>query len=177
MSSRRTLWLAGACVTTALIGAPPVLAQSCQGDGCTVNHEVSATVGTVMELTLGSALTALTNPTAAVLNTGSANDAGPSITVKANRTWNVQIHSNAANWSYLGPVADPSKPAGDLRWSTDGSSFTDVTTSAASIFGTAQAATDGSSAQGTITWQTAWGWAATPPGDYGLVVVFTLLAP
>src|SRR5688500_1999485 len=64
----------------------PVAAQSCSGTGtCTVTSTASVAVPALVDLNVaGAGNITLTAPTVADLATGYVQDAGPSITVKAN---------------------------------------------------------------------------------------------
>ena len=68
---------------------------------------------------MSSATTALTNPTADDVDAGTAiANAGPSFTVKANRSWTLKIKSqNAASWTTSAANCGV-KPIGDLAWAT-----------------------------------------------------------
>jgi hypothetical protein len=63
--------------------------------------------------------TALTDPTADDVDAGNViPNAGPTFTIKANRSWTLKIKSqNATNWTYSGSFVGV-KPIGDPAWST-----------------------------------------------------------
>ena len=148
-------------------------AQTCSGNPCNVNNTASVTVGTVLKLTLSSITTALTPPDQTAYDNGYQLDNGPAATVKANRPWTLKISSAASNWTAANG-AKASKAAGDLQWGTvSGGPYTGLTTSAASV-------TTGTGTSGTAQnffYKTLWGYATDTPGDYSLVVVYTLTAP
>lgn len=165
-----TLVLAG----TALLGlSQAAAAQTCSGNPCNVNNTASVTVGTVLKLTLSSTTTPLTPPDQAAYDNGYQLDNGPSATVKANRPWTLKIASAAGNWTAANG-ANASKAAGDLEWGTvSGGPYTGLTTSANGV-------TTGSGTSGTTQdffYKTLWSYATDTPGDYSLVVVYTLTAP
>lgn len=174
MKLYRLLLISGATASLALVA--PALGQTCTGSGCTVNNTASVTVGTVMRLTLSSTTTSLTAPNESAYDTGYQDDAGPTVTVKSNRPWNVQIKANAADWTASGTGARADKPAADLKWSrTDGSGYADLSTTSADVFASTQNATDDASQA--IFYRTAWNWGDDTPGSYSLVTVYTLTAP
>ena len=160
----------------ALALATPATGQTCTGNPCSVNNTASVTVNTVLRLTLSSATTTLTSPNEAAFDAGFQDDAGPVATVKSNRPWNLEISAQAATWTGVGALARANKPAGDLQWSrTGGAPFTALAVAPLSVYGASQAA--GGNQQTTFTYRTLWSWAADTPGDYSLVVVYTVTAP
>jgi hypothetical protein len=100
------------------------------------------------------------------------------VTVKANQTWQVQISSTAAFWTAV--TTDPlnparaTKPRSDLLWATTlNGSYTAVT-------GTGAAVGSGSGTAGTLVpiyLQSNWDYALDTPGNYSIVVTFTLASP
>jgi len=129
---------------------------------------------------MGSAATALTSPTADQVEVG-ANiaDAGPSFTVKANRSWSLNIKTtNASNWTYVGSNGG-TKPVSDLTWSNAvAGSYVGISTTDA-LLTSGAGATNGAAAQ--VFFKTVWAAGFTQPsnapGTYSLPVVFTLSAP
>jgi len=117
---RATSSLLAAMVLGTAIGASQANAQ-CSGNAgtCNTTNTASVTVGALVKLGMSSATTSLTNPTADDVDAGKViADAGPSFTIKANRSWTLKIKSqNAASWTYVGTDAGV-KPIGDLAWST-----------------------------------------------------------
>lgn len=145
---------------------------------CADNTSTTLTIGTVMQLTLSTSSTTLTAPASADYNAGFVADNGPTATVKANRSWRLQISSAAATWTAVNTVpgvnAWTNKPAADLTWSTAGGGpFAGLT-----LVGVNAAA--GSASGGTVTnffFRSVYTWTLDTPGNYSLTVVFTLLAP
>lgn len=161
-------------------GAERAAAQSCAGaNSCTTTMTASVTVPALVSLGLSSASLTLTPPTAADFATGYVQDNGPTITVKANRTWTLAIHTTATtNWTYTGSNAGV-KPITDLTWATtSGGTYSAMTSSAATMV-TNQAKTNG--ANPTVFFRTLYpndySDARNAPGTYSLPVVFTLSAP
>ena len=170
-----------AMVLGTAIGANQANAQ-CSGSAgsCNTTNTVSATVNNLVKLGMSSATTTLSSPTADQVEVG-ANlaDAGPSFTIKANRSWTLNIKtSNASNWTYVGSNGG-TKPISDLTWSNAvagtyvGISNTDA------LFLSGASATNGAAAQ--VFFKTVWAAGFTQPsnapGTYSLPVVFTLSAP
>jgi hypothetical protein len=165
-----------------VIAAAPVTAQSsCTGTtSCAVTSTASVTVPALVSLDVaGAGAITLTAPVVADLATGYVQDAGPAITVKANRTWTISVHTTATtNWAYTG-TAGGVKPIGDLTWSnTAGGTYVAITNSAAAVL-TNQAKTN--SGAPTIFFRTVYSsdFSANnnSVGSYSIPVVFTLSAP
>ena len=158
-------------------------AQTCAGNttaGCAVNTTASVTIPTLVELTVaGAGSIALTAPTSPDFTTGYVQNAGPTITVRANRAWTISIHTTAAtNWTYSGTESGV-KPISDLTWSsTSGGTYTAITTSAAAIVSN-QARTNAGAP--TIFFRTLYSNdftdARNAASSYSIPLVFTMTAP
>jgi hypothetical protein len=171
-------------ITAAALGGivswSPAAGQSCAGvASCQVNTTASVTVPALVSLDVaGAGSIPLTAPGIADLATGYVQDAGPALTVRANRGWTLSVHtSNATNWTYTGSQGGV-KPIGDLTWSTTaGGSYAAIGTSAAAV---ATGARTSSSAP-TIFFRTLYssnvGDARNAAGAYDIALVFTLSAP
>lgn len=170
-----------ALMTAAALMGSAANAQSCSGTtSCSVNSTASVTVPALVDLTVaGAGAIALTSPSAADLTTGYVQDAGPAITVKANRTWTLAVHTTAAtNWTYSGTQGGV-KPIGDLTWSnTAGGTYAAISGTAAPVV-TNQARTNAGAP--TIFFRTLYSsdFAAdkNAAGSYSIPLVFTLSAP
>jgi len=149
-------------------------AQSCTGANCSVNNTASVSVPSVMRLTLNSATTTLTNPAEAAFDATFQDDAGPTATVKSNRPWNLTIGALTASWvGTNGGRAN--KGAADLQFKTASTSFASLSQTAANILPLTQGASGSASVP--MQYRTSWSYAADIPGDYSLVVVYSLIAP
>jgi len=173
--------LLAAMVLVTAIGVRQANAQ-CSGNAgsCNTTNTASVSVGALVKLDMGSAATALTNPTADDVNAGNIiADPGPSFTIKANRSWTLKIKSqNATNWTYVGSNSGV-KPIGDLAWSTSvGGTFAAITGSDAA-FASGASSTNGTAAQAFFrtSWLSDFTSASNAPGTYSLPIVFTLTAP
>ena len=178
---KATRSLLAAMVLGIAISTSQVSAQ-CSGNlgTCNTTNTASVTVGALVKLGMSSATTTLTNPTADDVDLGTViADAGPSFTVKANRSWTLKIKSqNAANWTYVGSNAGV-KPIGDLAWSTSvGGTFAAIT-AADATFSSGASSTNGAAAQAFFrtSWVSDFTSASNAPGTYSLPIVFTLTAP
>lgn len=149
-------------------------AQTCSTTpACTVNSTASVTVPAVLQLTLSSITTALTAPTAANFDAAGVPDAGPSVTVKANKGWTLKIAAGAASFTGSGG-ANLAKASTDLAWSTTvAGTFTGLVTGGATVLTSAT----GSSVTQNMFYQTSWHSATDTPGTYSLVVAYTLSEP
>jgi hypothetical protein len=158
----------------ALSGAQAQAQNTCSANPCSVNDTVKVTVATVLRLTVSQAATSLAAPNEAAYDAGFQNDNGPIAGIKANRAWTLKVSANAATWTAANG-ARAGKPAADLLWATSsGGTYTGFTTSPAT-FTSMASGTGNASAQ--MYYKTLWSYASDTPGDYSLVVVFTLSAP
>jgi hypothetical protein len=178
---KATRSILAAMVLATAIGATQANAQ-CSGNAgsCNTTNTASVTVGALVKLGMSSNTTALTNPTADDVDAGNViADAGPSFTIKSNRSWTLKIKSqNAANWTYVGSNSGV-KPIGDLAWATSsGGTFAAITASDAT-FASGASASNGQAAQAFFrtSWLSDFTNASNAPGTYSLPVVFTLTAP
>ncbi len=157
------------------LGAAQAPAQvSCNTNGCPLSDTAKVTVNTVLRLTLSQAATLLSSPNEAAYDAGFQLDNGPVAGVKANRSWSLKISANAGAWTGANG-ANASKAASDLQWATSsGGSYTGLTGSP-SDFLTGATGTGNTSQQ--VYYKTLWSYSSDTPGDYSLVVVYTLSAP
>ena len=178
---RATRTLLAAMVLGTAIGASQANAQ-CSGNAgtCNTTNTASVTVGALVKLGMSSATTTLTNPSADNVDVGAVlADAGPSFTIKANRSWTLKIKSqNAADWTYVGTNSGL-KPIGDLAWSTAVNGTFAAITGSDATFTSAAGASNGTAAQAFFrtTWVADFTSASNAPGSYSLPIVFTLTAP
>ena len=178
---KATRILLAAMVLGTAIGASQANAQ-CSGNAgtCNTTNTASVTVGALVKLGMSATTTALTAPTADDIDVGAViANAGPSFTIKANRSWTLKIKSqNAATWTYAGANAGV-KPISDLAWSTAaGGTFAAITGSDAT-FTSGASASNGTAAQAFFrtTWVADFADASNREGTYSLPIVFTLTAP
>ena len=176
-----TRFMLAAMVLGTAIGANQASAQ-CSGNAgsCNSTNTASVTVNALVKLGMSAATTTLSSPTADQVEVG-ANiaDAGPSFTIKANRSWTLNIKTtNAATWTYVGSLGG-TKPISDLTWSNAVAGTYAGITSSDALFLSGAAATNGSAAQ--VFFKTVWAAGFTQPsnapGVYSLPVVFTLSGP
>lgn len=164
-----------------LIGAAKSSAQCTSTTGrCSTNSPASVTIGSLVELGMSSATTTLTAPTADQIDVGAViADVGPAFTIKANRSWTLNIKSgNASSWTYTGSNGGV-KPITDLSWSKAVAGPYVAITSAGAVFTSGATATAGTAAAAFFRTNYPAGFtnAANAPGVYSLPVVFTLTAP
>jgi hypothetical protein len=180
MKATRTLL--AAMVLATVIGSTEASAQGCSDNAgsCNATNTASVTVGALVKLVMSSATTTLTPPAADDINSGNyVADAGPTFTVKANRSWTLKIKSqNASNWSYAGGFGGV-KSISDLAWSTtSGGTFAPISGTDATVTSGA-AASNGTAAL--VFFRTSWvndfSSVSNAPGTYSLPIVFTLTAP
>jgi hypothetical protein len=178
---KATRSLLAAMVLGTAIGATRANAQ-CSGNAgsCVTTNVASVTVGALVKLGMGTPTTTLTSPTADNIDAGAVvPDNGPTFTIKANRSWHLNIRtSNPTNFTYAGGNTGV-KAIGDLAWSTAvGGTFAAIT-NADALFASGGAASNGTAAQ--AFFRTTWIADFTDPsnreGVYTLPIVFTLTAP
>ena len=109
-------------IAAVLLGTLVVVGSAdaqCSGNAgtCNTTNTATLTIGALVKLGMSANTTSLTSPTADQVDIGATvADAGPTFTVKANRSWTLNIKSgNAANWTYVGSFGGI-KPIGDLTW-------------------------------------------------------------
>jgi hypothetical protein len=173
--------LLAAMVLGTVIAASQANAQ-CSGNAgtCNTTNTASVTVGALVKLGMSANTTALTNPTADDVDAGNIiQNAGPSFTIKANRSWTLKIKSqNATNWTYVGTDAGV-KPIGDLAWSTAAGGTYAAISNTDATFTSGASSTNGAAAQAFFrtSWTADFTSASNAPGTYSLPIVFTLTAP
>ncbi|HEY5218156.1 MAG TPA: hypothetical protein VIJ16_00030 [Gemmatimonadaceae bacterium] len=157
---------AGTAQAQATCGNTAASNATCSPAGVTV----STTVQNIVYMSIDVAGVALTAPTDADFTGGGTTTktdlAKQVITVRANAAWTLTLAGAAWTAPYV-------KSVGDLSWTKDGSTWTAMTTSAASV--TTGTATGGSTT--TIGYKTAWDLSADKPGTYTMALAFTLSAP
>jgi len=176
-----TRLILAAMVLGSTIGVNQANAQ-CSGNagGCLTVNTASATVNALVKLGMSAAATTLSSPTADQVEIGATlADAGPSFTVKANRSWTLNIRtSNPANFTYVGTNGGV-KPISDLTWSNAlAGSYVGISTTDA-LFLSGAAATNGTAAQAFFktVWAAGFTQPSNAPGTYSMAVVFSLSAP
>ncbi len=176
-----TRLILAAMVLGSAIGVNQANAQ-CSGNagGCLTVNTASATVNALVKLGMSAATTTLSSPTADQVEIGATlADAGPSFTVKANRSWTLNIRtSNPANFTYVGTNGGV-KPISDLTWSNAvAGSYVGISTTDA-LFLSGAAATNGTAAQAFFktVWAAGFTQPSNAPGTYSMAVVFSLSAP
>jgi hypothetical protein len=174
-SMKRTAKLTLGVLALLALGAAQAQAQNtCAANPCSLNDTVKVTVATVLRLTLSQSATSLTPPNEAAYDAGFQLDNGPVATVKANRGWTLKISGNAATWTAANG-ANASKAVADLLWATtSGGTYTALTTSPVTF---STAATGNAGVAQPTFYKTLWSYTNDTPGDYSLVVVYTLSAP
>ncbi|MFN2636552.1 MAG: hypothetical protein ABR585_05970 [Gemmatimonadaceae bacterium] len=157
-------------------------AQGCSGNtgSCNTTNTASVTIGALVKLTMSSATTTLTSPTADDVDAGNTlYNAGPTFTIKSNRSWTLKLKTtNTPNWTYVGSDAGV-KPISDLTWSSAaGGSYAAITTTDATLASGGSSTNNGSAQVHFKTlWTNDFTVASNAPGTYSLPIVFTLTAP
>jgi hypothetical protein len=176
-----TRFILAAMVLGSAISATQAGAQ-CSGNAgsCNTTNTASVSVNALVKLGMSSAATSLTSPTADQVDLGATiADAGPSFTIKANRSWTLNIKTtNAASWTYVGALGG-NKPISDLTWSNAVAGTYVGIGSTDAVFLSGASATNGAAAQAFFktVWAAGFTQPSNAPGTYSLPVVFTLSAP
>jgi hypothetical protein len=154
-----TRFLLAAMVLGSAISVNQADAQ-CTGNAgsCNTTNTASVSVNALVKLGMSSVTTSLSSPTADQIEAGATiADAGPSFTVKANRSWTLNdlTWSNAAAGTFVG-ISPTDAP-----------------------FLSGASATNGTAAQAFFrtVWAAGFTQPSNAPGTYSLPVVFTLSAP
>src|ERR1700693_985047 len=177
-----TRFLMAAMVLGTAIGASQANAQSCSGNAgtCNLTNTASVSVNNLVKLAMGGWTTSLTSPTADQGEVGALiADNGPTLTVKANRSWTLNIKTtNASNWTYVGSFSG-TKPISDLLWSNASAGTFVGLSSSDALFLSGASSTNGFAAQAFFKtlWAAGFTQPSNAPGVYSLPVVFTLSAP
>jgi hypothetical protein len=176
-----TRFLLAAVVLGSAISASQANAQ-CSGNAgsCFTTNTASVSVNALVKLGMGAPGTTLTSPTADQVDIGATiADNGPTFTVKANRSWTLNIMTtNPANWTYVGSNGG-TKPISDLTWSNALAGTYVGLSSTNAPFTSGASATNGTAAQAFFktVWAAGFTQPSNAPGAYSLPVVFTLSAP
>ena len=174
-------------VAVALFAAAPVQAQTglnctLEANGsCPVTTTASMTMLSLLRLTLSANTAALAVPTAVTQfdTTGvvSLTSAGPTFSVRANRSWTVSVKANAASFAG-GAYKNGSvvlKPITDLEYNIGGSTqYNPITTSNAQV-GSGDAVSVLTPIA--IGYKTTYNVAYDGPGTYTLGITYTLTTP
>lgn len=102
-----------------------------------------------------------------------ASSAGSDVTTRANVVHDVTIEADAATMT----TADGgTKTAGDLQWSTDGTTFVSLSETAADVLTALAAGANGGVARGTVTYRMLLSEETDEPGTYTLAFTYTVVA-
>jgi hypothetical protein len=176
-----TRFVLAAMVLGTAIGANQAGAQ-CSGNagGCLTINTASATVNALVKLGMSATTTTLSSPTADQVDLGATlSDAGPSFTIKANRSWTLNVRtSNVGTWTYVGSNGG-TKPISDLTWSNAVAGTYAAISTTDALFTSGAAATNGTAAQAFFKtlWAAGFTQPSNAPGTYSMAVVFSLSAP
>jgi hypothetical protein len=177
MNSNRFV-LAAMVLGTAL-GSSQANAQCAGVNSCNTTNTASVTVGALVALDMTAPTTALTAPTGAQVDAGATiADNGPTLTVKANRSWTLNLRSlNATDWTYTGGDGGV-KPIGHLTWSIAvAGTFVAITATDAVLASGARTAGTAAPLFFRTLWTGGFGADSNAPGQYDLPIRFTLSAP
>ena len=147
----------------------------CSGASCTV--QISMPVSDVLRISLGTTSVGLGAPNDVDFATGYKDVAGVAVSVngKSNRPFVVDMSALTGTFNYAGSMANPNKPASDLKWAT---SATALPTTPKNMGSSATLINQGA---GNVTvplfMRTMWDFTKDVPGTYSLAIRFTVSAP
>ena len=176
-----TRFFMAAVVLASVLGANQADAQCSSNSGsCNTTNTASVTMNALVKLDMLTTTTSLTSPSVAQVEAGALiADVGPSFTIKANRSWTLNIKTtNASLWTYAGTLGG-TKPISDLNWSNAvGGTYVGIGFSDA-VFLSGAGPTNGLAAQAFFktVWAAGFTQPSNAPGIYSLPIVFTLSAP
>jgi hypothetical protein len=174
-----TRFVLAAMVLGTALGSSQANAQCAGVNSCNTTNTASVTVGALVALDMSSTTTALTAPTGAQVDAGAViADNGPTFTVKANRSWNLNLRSlNATDWTYVGSDGGV-KPIGHLAWADAvNGTFANITATNALLASGARTAGTALAIFFQTSWAGGFGADSNAPGVYSLPIQFTLSAP
>jgi hypothetical protein len=170
----RHMLMAATAGIMSLAGSALAAAQgTCTTNPCTVGASATATVTTVLRLTVAGTAD-LGTPSETDYDAGHLDAAGPTATVKSNSPWHVDVVGATPTFGYSGSSSNPNKQASDLTWGTSAGTYAQHMGSSAQLF---SGSTGTAGASQAIFFRTLWDWAADVPGAYSLTINFTLAAP
>lgn len=145
--------------------------------GAAAQTAASTTSGTVdqslfISLDAAGQTVTFANANATDFNAGYKQATAGVLTHKGNVTHTVTVKADATTMTAGTTTARQDKPAGDVRWSTDGSTFNALSTTAANV---ALSAAAGEYTKN-LTYRMILGWALDKPGTYSLGVTYTIAA-
>jgi hypothetical protein len=147
---------------------------------CNTTNTAQVIIPSLVKLGMGATTTSLTAPTADAVDLGTpVDDAGPSLSIKSNRSWTLNLRSGRAQFWDFGGAPGTAKSISDLTWSTtNGSGYVALSATDAPLTSGASAT---ASATASVYFRTLYtgglAAASNAPGTYTLPIVFTLSAP
>lgn len=167
--------LAAASLLLAGVARPASAQLGCSGATCTI--ELAMPVNDVLRLSLNAGSAGLGTPTETDYTAGFRDVAGTAanVSAKANRSFRVEVNGATPQFTFLGALPNPGKPAADLLWATSAAGLGSTT---AHMGAPATLLNQGA---GTVTTplflRTRWDFARDVPGTYSLGIRFTISAP
>lgn len=152
-----------------VFGAQEAIAQ-------TAGATVDGTVEQSLYINLNQTAVTFANANAAAFNDGYTQITGGTLTHKGNVVHSVTLAAGAATMTGTAldtlSTARADKPAGDVKWSINGTTFTDASTTAAAVASSVAAGEYSKS----LTYRMALAWALDKPGKYSLGLTYTIAA-
>jgi len=115
--SRSTRWTHLLPFAVIALSTPLAAQQGCDWSRCGVSTVVSGVVPPMMRMSLDRSPQVVVAPSARQIAAGSQAVGGPTVRVKTNVPWRVQISSARPSWTTAAGDST-AKPAEDLEWST-----------------------------------------------------------
>jgi hypothetical protein len=168
------------CLTTFLLLALAPMHRvsgqlGCSGATCTV--QISMPVTDVLRISLGTTSVGLGAPSDVDYQAGYRDVGGVAVSVngKSNRPFQVAMSALTGTFLYAGSMADPNKPASDLKWATSAGALPTT----ANHMGTSAMLINQGAGNVTVPlyMRTLWDFTKDVPGTYSLAIRFTVSAP
>ena len=161
--------LATMLVAVAMAGATGASAQ-------TAAASASITIPELLSINVSNTTVGFDQPAFTDYDAGEilANTAASSIDTRGNVVHDVTIAANAAAFTYAGTGTDPVKPAADLQWSKDGSTWNALGTTAVDVL--TALGRGSNTAAGTVSYKMLLDEASDIPGTYSLNFTYTVVA-
>lgn len=173
------LALAAALALPATARAQACVTPAASGGSCDLDVQLRMAAPEVMRLEMSHPTLDLGAPSLEDFARGFRDVAGPVVSVRANRSYRVEMAAEPAAFRYRGAHADPGKPASQLRWGLTPGSHPFHLGAPGTLIGASPAgpARGGAPASARPHFRVLWSLETDPPGVYELDVRVTISAP
>ena len=154
----------------AIVGATEANAQT------SASASAGITIPTLLKLTVTNTTVTFGSPTFTDYDAGEIgmSSAATVIDTRGNVSHDVQIAAGGANMTYTGSHTPAAKPVSDLQWSTDGATWTGLSTTATNVATALARGTNAGAA--TVQYKMLLDAVDDMPGDYDVSFTYTIVA-